>query len=257
MFLWDKIAFGPIQSRRLGSSLGINVSPTNVKICSLNCIYCECGWTSEKNIAPYFFYSVDEIITAIESKFNQCKENGAVINSITFSGNGEPTLHPQFDRIIARLIVLRNQYYPDTVITCLSNSTQLSNNKISTSLQKIENPILKLDAATEQLFQLINKPVIQISVDEVIAQLQRFSGNFFLQTLFFKGELEGQYFNNAAEPHLSLWFDVVKQLRPRQVMLYTLDRRTPVQQLEKISVEELKEIAGKLQGFGVAAKAYS
>jgi wyosine [tRNA(Phe)-imidazoG37] synthetase (radical SAM superfamily) len=106
MFLWDKIAFGPIQSRRLGSSLGINVSPTNVKICSFDCIYCECGWTLEKNIDPHFWYSVEEIIIAIEAKLQQCKENNTPIDSITFSGNGEPTLHPNFDQIIDILIVL-------------------------------------------------------------------------------------------------------------------------------------------------------
>jgi wyosine [tRNA(Phe)-imidazoG37] synthetase (radical SAM superfamily) len=256
MFLWDKIAFGPVLSRRLGNSLGINVSPTNVKICSFDCIYCECGWTLEKSIAPHFFYPVDEIITAIETKLQQCKENHTPIDSITFSGNGEPTLHPNFDQIIDALIILRDKYYPETVITCLSNATQLTNNNVFAALQKIENPILKLDAVTEPLFQLINKPTIPVSVEEVIKHLQQLNGNFILQTLFFKGEIDGQYFNNAADSHLSLWLDVVKQLHPRKVMIYSLDRSTPAQGIEKIPVEKLQEIAQNVRQFGIEAMAY-
>ena len=256
MFLWDKIAFGPIQSRRLGSSLGINVSPTDVKICSFDCVYCECGWTLEKNIDPHLFFSVEEITAAIEDKLRQCKEAGTPIDSITFSGNGEPTLHPQFDQIIDNLIILRDKYYSNTAITCLSNATQLANEKVLTALQKIENPILKLDAVTEPLFQLINKPTISVSVEEIIKQLQKMNGNFILQTLFFKGEIDGQYFNNADELHLSLWMEVVKRLHPKKVMIYSLDRNTPAQALEKIPMEKLQEIARQLQTFGILADAY-
>jgi len=256
MFLWDKIAFGPIQSRRLGSSLGINVSPTNVKICSFDCIYCECGWTLEKSIAPHLFYSVNKIITAIEAKLQQCKESNTTIDSITFSGNGEPTLHPHFAQIIDNLIVLRTQYFPKTKITCLSNATQLAKKEVSSSLKKIENPILKLDAVTEPLFQLINKPTISVSAEEIIKQLQQFNGNFILQTLFFKGEIDGQYFNNVSEPHLFLWLNVVKQLHPKKVMIYSLDRNTPAQKLERIATEELQQIAQQVQKFEIKAVAY-
>jgi wyosine [tRNA(Phe)-imidazoG37] synthetase (radical SAM superfamily) len=256
MFLWDKIAFGPVQSRRLGSSLGINVSPTNVKICSFDCIYCECGWTLEKGIDANLFYPVEEIVTAIETKLCQCKKENIHIDSITFSGNGEPTLHPQFKQIIDNLIVLRDNYYPKTAITCLSNATQLTNKNVLFVLQKIENPILKLDTITEPLFQLINKPTIKISVNEIIKQLQQLNGNFIMQTLFFKGEVNGQCFNNAAEPHLSLWLNVVKQLQPKKVMIYSLDRNTPVQTIEKIPMEQLQEIALQLQQTGILAEAY-
>ena len=256
MFLWDKIAFGPIQSRRLGSSLGINVSPTDVKICSFDCIYCECGWTLEKSIDPQLFFPVEEITAAMEEKLCQCVATGTAIDSITFSGNGEPTLHPQFDQIIENLIVLRDKYYPETVITCLSNATQLAREKVLTALQKIENPILKLDAVTTPLFQLINKPTIPISVEEIVKQLQKLNGNFILQTLFFKGEIDGQHFNNADDPHFSLWIEVVKQLHPKKVMIYSLDRNTPAQALDKIPMERLQEISRQLQTFGISADAY-
>ena len=256
MFLWDKIAFGPVQSRRLGSSLGINVSPTNVKICTFDCIYCECGWTLERSIAPELFFSVEEISAAIETKLCQCKKNDTHIDSITFSGNGEPTLHPDFEQIIDSLIVLRNRYFPETHITCLSNATQLTNKNVLSVIKKIENPILKLDAVTEPLFQLINKPTIQISVDEIIEHFGKLNGDFILQTLFFKGEIDGQTFNNATEPHLSSWINVVKQLRPKKVMIYSLDRITPAQTIEKISVEELQKIVKQLKTVGICAEAY-
>ena len=256
MFLWDKIAFGPIQSRRLGSSLGINVSPTHKKICSFNCIYCECGWTLEKNIDLNCFFSVEEIITAIEKKLIQCKESNIQIDSITFSGNGEPTLHPNFYQIIDALIILRNKYYPETAITCLSNATQLSNTEVLAALKKIENPVLKLDAVSEPLFQLINKPTIPVSVEEIIKHLKQWNGDFILQSLFFKGEIDGQYFNNASEPHLALWIDVVKMLHPKKVMIYSLDRNTPAQKLEKIPINELHKITQVLQKIGIDAVEY-
>jgi wyosine [tRNA(Phe)-imidazoG37] synthetase (radical SAM superfamily) len=232
------------------------VSPTTKKTCSFDCIYCECGWTLENNIDPRYFYSVEEITTAIETKLRQCKENQTPVDSITFSGNGEPTLHPNFCQIIENLIILRNKYYPGTAITCLSNATQLANKYLFSVLQKIENPVLKLDAVTEPLFQLINKPIVDISVNEIIKQLQKLNGNFILQSLFLKGEIDKQAFNNAEEPHLSLWIHTVKQINPRQVMLYSLDRGTPAQGLEKITAEELQKIAVKLQQFGIAAKVY-
>jgi len=256
MFLWDKIAFGPVKSRRLGNSLGINVSPTNVKICTFNCIYCECGWTLERSIAPELFFPAEEIITAIETKLYQCKNSDIQIDSITFSGNGEPTLHPDFHQIIEALIMLRNQYFSEINITCLSNSTQLTNKNVLSALKKIENPILKLDAVTDPLFQLINKPTNSISVEEIIEHLQQLNGGFILQTLFFKGEIDGQTFNNAAEPHLSLWLNVVKKLHPKKVMIYSLDRNTPAQTIEKIPMEELLKIVGRLQTAGVCAEAY-
>jgi len=256
MFLWDKIAFGPISSRRLGSSLGINVSPTTVKICSFDCIYCECGWTLEKKIAPEQFFSVEEIIAAIEAKLSQCSVAGTQIDSITFSGNGEPTLHPNFYQIIDTLIVLRDQYFPKTVITCLSNATQLANEKVLSALKRIENPVLKLDAVTESLFQLINKPVTPISVEEIMKQLQPLAGAFILQSLFLKGEVDGQIFDNTAESHLSLWLNVVKQLHPKKVMIYSLDRNTPAQGLEKIPFEKLEEIARQVHLLGISADAY-
>jgi len=256
MFLWDKIAFGPVKSRRLGSSLGINVSPIKVKVCSFDCIYCECGWTLEKSIESKFFFSAEEIIAAVERKLFQCKEADTLIDSITFSGNGEPTLHPHFFQIIHALIILRDKYYPYTPIACLSNAAQLDNEQVLSALKKIENPILKLDAVTEHLFRLINKPIIPVLSEEIIKYLQQFNGAFILQSLFLKGEIDGQYFNNAIEPHLSLWLNAVKLIAPRKVMIYSLDRDTPGQRVKKISLDKLEEIAQQVKEFGIVAEAY-
>lgn len=256
MFLWDKIVFGPIKSRRLGNSLGINISPIDIKVCSFDCIYCECGWTLEKKIDSALFKPFLEIIEALDDAIMYCWKRNIKIDSITFSGNGEPTLHPQFDDIINHLIHLRNEYYPNTVISCLSNSSMLIIDSVLTALQKIENPILKLDAVSEELFQLINKPTIPISVDEIIQQLMKMNGNFIMQTLFFKGKIDGVYFDNSNEKHLSLWLEVVQELHPKQVMLYSLDRSTPAQNLEKIPIEKLTEIAGRLRSLGIDASAY-
>jgi wyosine [tRNA(Phe)-imidazoG37] synthetase (radical SAM superfamily) len=256
MFLWNKIAFGPVQSRRLGSSLGINILPTTVKVCSFDCIYCECGWTLDKSVDFTLFNTANEIIAAIEAKFCQSKKENIHIDSITFSGNGEPTLHPEFNEIIDSLIVIRNKYYSETEIACLSNATQLNNLKVLSALKKMENPILKLDAVTESLFQLINKPTTPISVSEIIEHLQQFHGDFILQSLFFKGEIEGQCFNNAAEPHLSMWINIVKLLHPKKVMIYSLDRTTPAHNIEKIPVAQLQEIVRQLQAVGISAEAY-
>ena len=249
--LWESIAFGPIKSRRLGSSLGINLLPVVKKICSFDCIYCECGWTLESNMDTNNFYSLSEVNEAIESKLIQCKKDSIPIDSITFSGNGEPTLHPQFFEIIDHLILLRDKYYPKAVITCLSNSTQLYREDVREALHKIENPILKLDAATEEMYQIVNNPLQNCSVKQIIEWLKLFDGNFILQTLFFSGDLGGVEFDNSKEPHLSKWLDAVQMLKPKKVMLYSLDRETPAQNLIKISTEEMETIAQKVRTFGI------
>jgi wyosine [tRNA(Phe)-imidazoG37] synthetase (radical SAM superfamily) len=249
--LWESIAFGPIKSRRLGSSLGINLLPVVKKICSFDCLYCECGWTLESNMDTKNFYSLSEVNEAIESKLIQCKNDSIPIDSITFSGNGEPTLHPQFLEIIDNLILLRDKYYPKAVITCLSNSTQLFREDIREALFKIENPILKLDAATEEMYQIVNNPLQNCTVKQIIEWLKLFEGNFILQTLFFSGDLGGVAFDNSKEPHLSKWLDAVQMLKPKKVMLYSLDRETPAQNLIKISTEEMETIAQKVRAFGI------
>ena len=256
MFLWESIAFGPIHSRRLGSSLGINVLPTTEKICSFNCLYCECGWTLEKNTDSTQFYSLKTILDALETKLKKCGEDKIHIDSITFSGNGEPTLHPDFEKIIDGLILIKNHYYPATPITCLSNSTQLHKESVRKALNRIENPILKLDAGTEELFQLINRPIIPISLADVISHLKIFKGNLIIQTLFLKGTIDGMEFDNTNEADLEKWLHYIKEIEPKKVMLYSLDRETPASQLIKISRSQLEIIAERVKSMGVKTEVY-
>lgn len=254
--LWESIAFGPIRSRRLGSSLGINLLQIVKKICSFDCVYCECGWTLDSKMDTSGFFSLEEVNQAIETKLIQCQQDKIPIDSITFSGNGEPTLHPDFLAIVDNLIRLRDQYYPNAIITCLSNSTQLYRDDVREALMKIENPVLKLDAVTEELYQMINAPVQDVKVAQIIEWLKLFKGQFVLQTLFFSGKIGGVEFDNAKEPHLSQWIDVVLMLKPQKVMLYSLDRETPAENLTKLSTEEMEKIAQILRDKGIPTSVY-
>lgn len=256
MFLWDKIAFGPIHSRRLGNSLGINLLPTDVKICTFNCLYCECGWTLEKSLDEKYFYPLQTVLDAIEQKIKTCSQEGTPVDSITFSGNGEPTLHPDFPAIIDRLLQLRDIYYPKAVITCLSNSTKLGNPKVREALKKIENPILKLDAVDEELFQIVSGPTIELHASEIIRWMSEMKQQFILQTLFFRGETEKGAFDNGTGNALQKWLQFVEQVQPKMVMIYSLDRETPAQKLFKYSKEELEAIAEKVKSLNINVNVY-
>lgn len=256
MFLWESIAFGPIRSRRLGSSLGINVCPTDVKICSFDCVYCECGWTLEKNVHADCYPPAEVVLQAIEQKLQQCRQDAVHIDSITFSGNGEPTLHPAFGEIIDKLLVIRDKYYPNAIITCLSNATMLQNEQVRSALLKIENPMLKLDAALPELFTLINRPTIPVTLENVLEGLRAFKGNFLMQTLFLKGVMDGQSVDNTTEENVSAWLQIVAELKPRSVVLYSLDRETPAQELIKVYRDELEQIANKVRALGIEAKVF-
>ena len=256
MSLWESIAFGPIHSRRLGSSLGINVSPTDVKICSFDCIYCECGWTLRKDIDAKNFAPADIVLQAIEAKLQKCRAENTHIDSITFSGNGEPTLHPQFPEIIDGLLVIRDKYYPEAVITVLSNSTQLLKDEVRCALLKIENPMLKLDAGLPELYQLINRPTIPITLEQTLEGLRDFHGKFIMQSMFLKGIIDSTPFDNTSEKNVTAWLKIVSELRPKRVVLYSLDRETPAKQLVKVYKNDLEPIADRVRALGIDAHVY-
>ncbi len=255
-FLWESIAFGPIHSRRLGRSLGVNLLPTDVKICSFDCLYCECGWTLEKRLTAREFYPVETVLQAIEYKLSACRKSSTEVDSITFSGNGEPTLHPQFDKIIDGLLPLRDKYYPNAVISVLSNATQLMRPEVCHALQRIENPILKLDAGTQAMLEIINKPTIPVSLNEVIEQLCTFNGNVIIQSMFLSGEQDGVAFDNSQEPNFSAWLEAIRRINPKRVMIYSLDRETPALQLRKFDKEKLESIADRVRALGISAETY-
>jgi len=199
---------------------------------------------------------VQTVLQAIEHKLQTCVQNNTPVDSITFSGNGEPTLHPYFDQIIDGLIPLRDQYYPAAVISCLSNATQLMRPAVCAALKKIENPILKLDAGTQEMLEIINGPVVPVDIQEVVRELCSFNGNVIIQTMFLSGEKDGVPFDNSQEPNFSKWLEFVRLINPKKVMIYSLDRETPALQLHKFDKEKLESIADKVRALGIHTDTY-
>lgn len=248
--LFNDIIFGPIKSRRLGNSLGVNLLPRYGKWCSFDCIYCECGWNKdgkEDTKLP----TREEVFEAMESRMAALKQEGTEINTITFSGNGEPTLHPDFPEIIDFTLKMREKYFPSAVVSVLSNATQIVKEEIRTALMKIDNPILKLDGATDAFVEKIDRPNSGYTVAKIVENLRHFQGNFILQTMFLKGEVDGQIIDCTSPKDVRKWVEMAISLNPREVMMYTLDRETPAQNLSKVTVEEMEEIARPLVEKGI------
>ncbi|MBE0661024.1 MAG: radical SAM protein [Bacteroidales bacterium] len=256
-FLFHDIVFGPVRSRRFGVSLGINLLPLNTKVCSFNCIYCECGLTPEcPEPSAGGFYPREAIRQAMETRFTELAAKGIQPDNITFAGNGEPTLHPEFDLIIDDTIALRNKFFPGSKITVLSNATTLSDSQIKDALLKIDNNVLKLDAGTDEYLQLINDPLGKISLAEIVSNLKQFNGNLIIQSLFLRGNINGKYFDSGSEDHVKAWLEQIREIAPKLVMIYPIDRATPVAGLEKLTPEELDRIAEQLNEMGIETEVY-
>ena len=244
----EDYVFGPIRSRRLGSSLGINLLPRNGKICNFDCIYCECGWNKD-GLDDRVLPTAEDVRRDLTAKLRACRSEGTPIDSITFSGDGEPTLNPDFAEIVDITIALRDEYYPDAKISVLSNATRLGRENVFQALRKVDNPILKIDAPTAALAARINRPQCDYSVSGIVEDLRRFEGDFVLQTMF----LRGPGFDSASPEVLEGWMRIVRELRPREIMVYTIDRETPMKGLEKIPVAEMEEMVRPLaeEGFRI------
>ena len=251
MILFDQAVFGPIRSRRLGISLGVNLLPSDAKICSFNCVYCECGFNTTMKEAP--IPTREDISTRLETKLKSMKEADEPLDVITFSGNGEPTLHAQFAHIIDDTIALRNKYYPNAKVSVLSNSTRISKPDVFKALSKIDNNILKFDSAIDRTYQLVDQPVgndKNRNVRQIIDELKKFNGNLIIQTMFIRGENNGEKFDNTTDEEVSAWLNALDEIKPKQVMIYSLDRETPVKTLQKVNVDELNTIADKARERG-------
>ncbi len=252
-FLFDEIIFGPVNSRRLGVSLGINLLPTDSKFCNFNCIYCECGWTPDKKQMKSNFHPVEKVVTQLDEFLNTYKKQGKSIDTITFAGNGEPTLHPNFEQIIEETRRLREQYFPTAKISVLSNATMLHSKKVVSALKRVDNRILKLDSAIEETAILMNQPLRKYSVKNIASLLEQFEGDYILQTMFLRGQYQNQQIDNTTETETQAYLDLVDKISPKKIMIYTIARDTPADKLEKISLDELNGIAEKLRvkGFEV------
>ena len=245
--LFNSIVYGPIRSRRLGISLGVNLMPTTAKLCSFDCVYCECGWN--QSVMNPQLPTREQVYKALSTQLSSLKIQPDVI---TFSGNGEPTMHPDFLRIIQDTCTLRDQYCPSAKVSVLSNSTQLGRKDVVEALLLCDNRILKLDSAIDTTMQLIDKPVNQhLTVAQIVQWLSLFEGNFTLQTCFLRGEYEGRLIDNTTREELDAWYQAVNILHPKQVMIYVIDRATPLQTLSKVPAEEMEAIAAPLREKGI------
>lgn len=248
MLHFDEIVFGPIFSRRLGASLGVNLLPKKGKLCNFDCVYCECGWNKDGR-SDGKFPRLLEIEKALEEKMSKAVAEGVGVDSITFSGNGEPTIHPDFAQVIDVTLRLRDRYFPEAKVSVLSNATMIGRKDVAEALMRVDNPILKIDASSDELVRQINKPAGPYSLADVIDNLRKFEGRFILQTMF----LRSPDFDTASEKALAAWMDIVRDLKPREVMVYTIDRETPDKSLGKYTVEEMTAMVQPLidEGYSI------
>ncbi len=247
--LYDNLIFGPIRSRRLGLSLGINLLPVDCKLCSFNCIYCECGWTLGGQKPR--FNDKKAVLAMLEAVLSEMVEAGTPPDVLTFAGNGEPTMHPDFEEIVNGVVALRDRLAPSAKVSVLTNATMLHRESVRRALGRVDNPILKLDSAFDATAQLIDKPLGNYSIREVVEQMKLFKGECIVQTMFLRGEFEGQRVNNTTPEEVEAWLRLVEEIAPRSVMVYTIDRDTPAPNLEKVPVEELRAIAERVRALGI------
>jgi wyosine [tRNA(Phe)-imidazoG37] synthetase (radical SAM superfamily) len=251
-FLFDEIIFGPVKSRRLGVSLGINLLPTKRKICNFNCIYCECGWTQDIEKAVSHLPGREEVYNALDSKLSELIKKNIIPDVITYAGNGEPTLHPDFPGIIDDSIILRDKYFKKTRIAVLSNATTISNPLIKNALLKVDQNILKLDSAFDSTIKIHNQPRVNVNVEELINNLIGFDGKLIIQTLFLRGIHNGKVVDNTTRVEIREWLKALERIKPSEVMIYTISRDTPEgARLKKVPLNELKEIAALVESIGI------
>jgi wyosine [tRNA(Phe)-imidazoG37] synthetase (radical SAM superfamily) len=253
-FLFDKIVFGPVKSRRLGVSLGINLLPLNCKLCNFDCIYCECGFTLLGENEATTLPTREEVYRALKIKLYEMRTNNEILDVITFAGNGEPTIHPLFPDIINDTVQLRNSCYPSAAISVLSNSTMLDDNSVVEALKKVDQNILKLDSGLLSTILTLNRPIGEFDLMKLIHQLKQFDGKLIIQSMFVSGDIDGKQIDNTSEEDLQSWVAILKEVNPQEVMIYTIDRDTPYKGLKKVPVSVLNSIASRVKTLGIKVK---
>ena len=246
--------FGPVHSRRLGISLGINLLPADGKVCSFDCIYCECGF-NEDHRPSLPLPTREEVAQKLEAKLQQMVADGQLPDVLTFAGNGEPTCHPHFAEIIADTIRLRNQYCPKAKVSVLSNSTMIHRPQVHDALMQVDNNILKLDTVDPDYINKVDHPNGTYDVDLIIDRLKAFQGHVIIQTMFMRGECKGESVDNTGDAYVNPWLEAVKAIAPQQVMIYTIDRETPTQGLLKATHEQLDQIRDRVIAAGIPCTA--
>ncbi|WP_026473916.1 radical SAM protein [Alkaliflexus imshenetskii] len=252
-FLFDEVIFGPVRSRRLGVSLGVNLLPVNRKICSFDCIYCECGFNPDSNAPASTLPSREEVYDLLEQKLIQMQKDDTPPDVITFAGNGEPTLHPHFAGIIDDTLLLRHKHCPEARVAVLSNASRIHSPAVFDALLKVDDNIQKLDSANPDTIRILDQPQGRFDLDETIENLKKFDGKVVIQTLFVRGVFNGQTIDNSTEEEVLNWLKLIEYIAPREVMVYTIARDTPVNTLEKIAAKRLHEIAALVRHLGIPA----
>lgn len=250
-FLFNDIIFGPVSSRRLGSSLGINLLPAGLKICTFNCIYCECGWTCARDLPDSEFPPRHLVKSALQNRLAELRKSGDIPDAITYAGNGEPTLHPDFEGIVEDTISVRDKLSPESRIVVLSNGSLSHKENVKRALLKVDQNILKLDTGIEDTFRALNQPPDEWKLNNIISNLKYFSGKVIIQTLFIRGEFRGKKIDNTTHTEIRELIKLYKVIHPAEVMVYTIDRGTPTRGLERIPLDELKSIAAKIEAIGI------
>lgn len=245
--LFHETIFGPIHSRRLGTSLGVNLTPNDGKICSFDCLYCEAGFNAQGK-GTTGFPPRDKVKSELESRLRAMKEAGDKLDVITFSGNGEPTLHPEFSGVIDDTIMLRDKYFPDVRISVLSNATRAMRDDVAAALRLVDNNILKLDSAITPTMRMLDRPgSTDFTSEKAIETLAAFGNNCIVQTMLTRGTHEGKIVDNTTPEEIEALVDAYKTICPREIMLYSLDRPSPEKSLQKVSKEELNSVADRIR----------
>ena len=246
--------FGPVKSRRLGISLGINLLPDDGKICTFDCLYCECGFNAERRPSKKL-PTREDVARALEKKLLEMQENCEFPDVLTFAGNGEPTVHPEFEAIMDDTIALRNRYCPNAKISVLTNATLITRDSVFNALKKVDNNILKLDTVNSDYISFLDRPTGRYDLKKIIERMKAFDGKAVIQTMFLKGEVNGYDVNNTGDAFVLPWISAIKHIAPREVMIYTIDRETPQPGLQKATREELDRIVCMLEKEGIKASA--
>lgn len=246
--------FGPVHSRRLGISLGINLLPADGKVCSFNCVYCECGF-NEDHRPTLPFPTREEVASKLEQKLQAMVTEGQLPDVLTFAGNGEPTCHPHFAKIINDTIRLRDQYCPQAKVSVLSNSTMIHRQQVHDALMRVDNNILKLDTIDPLYINKVDRPNGTYDVNLMTERMKAFNGHIIIQTMFMQGEYNGESVDNTGEEYVAPWLEAVKEIKPQLVMIYTIDRETPAHHLQKASREQLDVIRDRVIAAGIPCTA--
>ncbi len=252
-FLFNSIIVGPIKSRRLGKSLGVNLLPIRCKLCNFDCIYCECGWNVDGNPdrVKLQFNSAEEVHTELEKRLKELQAENNLPDAITFAGNGEPTMHPHFEQIVDDTIALRDKYAPQAKVCVLTNATLIQRPHVLAALMKVDRAMLKLDSGFDATAKILNNPQGNFSVAKLVEGMKAFGDRLIVQTMFLRGTYEGKLVDNTTPEEVGQWLKILMELKPREVTMYTIDRETPAKGLEKISPEKMEEIADKVRAMGI------